>query len=65
MRRLKNVFNRKVKQKHRKRGKLSNIPSPYGLCQGEVDAVKRGPKLNLIKNLGKGGGRGGGVILQL
>ena len=28
----------------------------------EVDAVKRGPKLNLIKNFGKGGG---GVTLQL
>ena len=27
------------------------------LVRGEVDAVKRGPKLNLIKkNLGKGGG---------
>ena len=26
------------------------------LCQGEVDAVKRGPKLNLIKNFGEGGG---------
>ena len=32
--------------------------SPYGLCHGEVDTVKRGPKLNLIKNWGKGGGRG-------
>ena len=31
-----------------------SVPSPYGLCQGEVDAVKRGPKLNLIKQLGKG-----------
>ena len=31
----------------------------YDLCQGEVDAVKRGPKLNLIKNLGKVGGGGG------
>ena len=29
---------------------------PYGLCQGEVDAVKRGPKLNMIKNWGKGRG---------
>ena len=45
--------------------KLSNIPSVYGLCQREVDAVKRGPKLNLIKNFGKGGGGGGGVTLQL
>ena len=28
-------------------------------CQGEVDAVKRGPKLNLIKKIGeRGGGRG-------
>ena len=39
----------------------SNIPSPYGLCQGEADAVKRGPKLNLIKKIGKGVG----VTLQL
>ena len=28
--------------------------------RGEVDAVKRGQKLNLIKHLGKGGGGGGG-----
>ena len=57
-----------MEQEHRKRGKirpyLSNIPSLYGLCQGEVDAVKTGPKLNLIKkffgNLGVGR-----VILQL
>ena len=35
-----------------------NIPSPYGLCQGEVDAVKRGPKLNLIKKNGEMGGGG-------
>ena len=53
-----------MQQEHRKQGKicpqLSNIPSPYGLCQGEVDA-KRGPKLNWYKNLGKGWG----VILQL
>ena len=27
-------------------------------CQGEVDAVKRGPKLNLIKKWRKGGGGG-------
>ena len=49
------------KQEHLKRGNirpwLSNIPSLYGLCQGEVDAVKRGPKLNLITKFGerKGG----------
>ena len=53
-----------IEQEHCKRGKirplLSNIPSQYGLCQGEVDAVKRGPKLNLIKKLGKGGRGGGG-----
>ena len=44
-----------------KYARSSNIPSPYGLCQGEVDAVKRGPKLNMIKKLGKGGE----VTLQL
>ena len=37
-------------------GQLSNIPSPYGLCLGKVDAVRRGPNLNLIKKIGKGGG---------
>ena len=31
--------------------RFSNIPSPYGLCQREVDAVKTGPKLNLIKKI--------------
>ena len=36
------------------------FPHPNGLCQGEVDAVKTGPKLNLIKkNLGKEGVGGG------
>ena len=38
----------------------SNIPSPYGLCQGVVDAVERGPKLNRIKKFGKKGGAWGG-----
>ena len=38
-----------TKQEHRKRGNIR-------LCQGEVDAVKRGPKINLIKKWGKGGG---------
>ena len=28
--------------------------------RGEVDAVKRGPKLNMIKKFGGGGGGGGG-----
>ena len=60
------------KQEHHKPGnirqQLSNIPSPYGLCPGEADAVKRGPKLNLIKKFGEGGGGGSGgvgVTLQL
>ena len=35
---------------------LSNIPSPYDICLGFVDAVMTGSKLNLIKNLWKGGG---------
>ena len=44
---------------------------PYGLCQGEVGAVKREPKLNLIKKWGKGvcvwggGGRGNRITLTL
>ena len=33
------------------------FPQRNGLCQGEVDAVKTGPKLNLIKKkLGESGG---------
>ena len=35
------------------------ISSPYGLCQGEVDAVKRGLKLNMIKKIGERAGGGG------
>ena len=40
----------------------SSVISPHhvAFCQGEVDAVKRGPKLNQIKNLGKEEGVGGG-----
>ena len=45
------------------------FPSPYGLCQGEVDAMKTGPKLNLIKkNVGKegvGGGEGNPITLTV
>ena len=60
-----------TKQEHRKRGnirlQLSNIPSLYDLCQGEVDAEKRGSKLNLIKKNGEKGGGGGyeRITLQL
>ena len=41
------------------------FPHRNGLCQGEVDAVKTGPKLNLIKKIwgkrGCGWGGGGGL----
>ena len=45
--------------------RLSNIPSPYGLCQGKVDAVKRGPKLNMIKKFGERGGEGNPITVTV
>ena len=44
------------------------FPHRMAFVRGGVDAVKRGPKLNLIKKWGKcvwGGGGGRGVTLQL
>ena len=44
------------------------FPHRMAFVRGKVDAVKRGPKLNLIKEFGErggGGGGGGGLTLQL
>ena len=39
------------------------FPHRMAFVMGEADAVKRGPKLNMIKKFGERGG--GGVTLQL